>query len=34
MKILAEKKVRHPFASKIANLFKQLPDYTEDIETE
>ena len=30
----ADKKVRHNFASKVAFLFKELPDYTEDVETE
>ena len=25
--------VRHTFESKVASLFRQLPDYTEDIET-
>ena len=32
--LLADKKVRHNFASKFAFLFRELPDYTEDIETE
>ena len=32
--LLVDKKVRHTFASKVASLFRELPDYTEDIETE
>ena len=32
--LLANKKVRHTFASKVASLFRELPDYTEDVETE
>ena len=32
--LLADKKVRHTFASKIAFLFRKLPDYFEDVETE
>ena len=32
--VLAEKKVRHTFASKVASLFRELPGYTEDVETE
>ena len=32
--LLANKKVRHTFASKVASLFGELPDYTKDIETE
>ena len=31
--LLADKKVRHTFASKVASLFRELPDYTEDVET-
>ena len=30
----SRQKVRHTFASKIANHFKELPDHTEDVETE
>ena len=33
-KLLADKKVRHMFVSKVASLFRELPDYTEDVETE
>ena len=32
--LLADKKVRPTFASKVASLFRELPDYTEDVETE
>ena len=32
--LLANKKVRHTFASKVASLFRGLPDYTEDVETD
>ena len=32
--LLADKKVRHIFASKAASLFRELPGYTEDVETE
>ena len=32
--LLAKKKVRHTFASKVASQFRELPDYTEDVETE
>ena len=32
--LLADKKVRHTFASKVASLFRELSDYPEDIETE
>ena len=32
--LLTDKKVRHTFASKVASLFRELPDYTEDVETE
>ena len=32
--LLAKKRVRHTFASKVAFLFRELPDYTEDVETE
>ena len=31
--LLADKKVRHTFASKIAFLFRELSDYSEDVET-
>ena len=31
--LLADQKVRHTFASKVAFLFRELPDYTEDVET-
>ena len=31
--LLANKKVRHIFVSKVASLFRKLPDYTEDVET-
>ena len=30
----ADKNVRHTFASKIASLFRELQDFTEDVETE
>ena len=33
MELLADKKVRHTFASKVASLFRELPDYTEEVET-
>ena len=32
--LLANKKVRHTFASKVASLFRVLPEYTKDVETE
>ena len=32
--LLPDKKLRHIFASKVASLFRELPDYTEDVETE
>ena len=32
--LLADKKVRHTFASKVAFLFRELPDFTEDVGTE
>ena len=32
--LLADKKMRHTFASKVATLFRKLPDYTEYTETE
>ena len=32
--LLIEKKVRRTFASKIASLFRELADFTEDVETE
>ena len=32
--LLAHKQVRHTFTSKVAFLFKELPDYTEEVETE
>ena len=32
--LLADKKVRHTFASKVASLFREVPDFTEDVETE
>ena len=32
--LLANKKVRHTFARKVASLFRELPDYTKDVETE
>ena len=31
--LLADKKVRHTYASKVASLFRKLPDYIEDVET-
>ena len=34
MGLLADKKVRHTFASKVASPFQKLPDFTEDVETE
>ena len=33
VELLADKKVRHTFASKVASLFKKHPDYTEDVES-
>ena len=32
--LLADKKMRHTFTSKVASLFRELPDYTEDVETD
>ena len=32
--LLADEKGNHTFASKVAFLFRELPDYTEDVETE
>ena len=32
--LLAEKNMRHTFASKVVSLFRELPDYTENVETE
>ena len=32
--LLADKNVRHTFTSKVASLFRELPDFTEDVETE
>ena len=32
--LLENKKVRRTFASKVASLFGELPDYTKDVETE
>ena len=32
--LLENKKVRHTFASKVASLFGEVPDYTTDVETE
>ena len=32
--VLADKKLRHTFPRKIAFLFRELPDYTKDDETE
>ena len=32
--LLNDKKMKHTFASKVASLFRELPDYTEDVETE
>ena len=32
--LLAHKQVRHTFESKVASLFRELPDCTEDVETE
>ena len=32
--LLADKKVKHTFSSKIASLFRELPDFTKDLETE
>ena len=34
MGITSDKKVRHTFSNKVASLFKELPDSTEDVETE
>ena len=34
MKVISHQKVRHTFSSKVAFLFRELPDYTEDVETE
>ena len=33
-KLLSDKKMGHIFASKVASLFRELADYTEDVETE
>ena len=33
-KLLADKKVRHTFASIVASLFRELTDFAEDVETE
>ena len=30
----ADKKVKHTFASKVASLFRKLPDYIDDVESE
>ena len=32
--LLADKKLKHTFASKVASLFGELPDYSEDVKTE
>ena len=32
--LLADKKLKQTFASKVASLFGELPDYSEDVETE
>ena len=32
--LLVVKKVDHTFASKVASLLREFPDYTEDVETE
>ena len=32
--LLADKKAKHTFASEVASLFRELPDFTEDVETE
>ena len=32
--MLANKKVRHTFVSKVASLFRELPNFTENVETE
>ena len=34
MELLANKKFGHTFASKVASLLRELPDYIEDVETE
>ena len=31
--LLADEKVRHTFASKVAFLFRELPEYNKDVET-
>ena len=32
--VTSRQKVRNTFASKVASLFRELPEYTEDVETE
>ena len=32
--LLSDKKVRHTFASKVASLFRKVPNFTEDVEIE
>ena len=34
LELLADKKVRHTFASKVASLLRELPDFTEDVVAE
>ena len=34
MRVTSRQKSKNTFASKVASLFRELPDYTEDVETE
>ena len=34
MEVSSDKKVRHTFSTKVASLFRELPDYIEDVKTE